>query len=301
MPPSTDIGPTSDRSDVILEWYGLTMSIVPNTSHYTPEAMARRIAEGGILPLLRAGLWPCQVLVFDPACGDGALLLAATEVLINASQRTGYGERSQFGQYVSGPELDRDELAHTIITNNLCGNDIDECSVDRAQVAFHDRFDSAPDLYYEDALRVRWTLKAAPFDNPNCILLNPPYLGGGKISHVLGTEYRDFLKTRVSGAHGNADLSAYFLRLAGELCPGGQPETIAFVATNTICQGDTRIVGLYPLILDEGWDVRWASTNEQWPGKANLSVRVATLSRGLPPTHTSRIASYFRGIPSVEP
>ncbi|MBI2300908.1 MAG: hypothetical protein HYU66_18515 [Armatimonadetes bacterium] len=106
---------------------------------------------------------------------------------------------------------------------------------------------------------------------------NPPFLGGSFVSGALGRAYRDHLVRRVAGRRGNADLCAYFLRRAAQLLrPGGR---CGFVLTNTIAEGDTRRVGLEPL-LAEGCHIARAERARPWPGDAALHVSLVWLERG---------------------
>ena len=107
----------------------------------------------------------------------------------------------------------------------------------------------------------------------DAILGNPPFQGGQKITGALGTDYRDFLVTRLAlGQRGSADLCSYFfLRAASLLRKGG---TFGLLATNTIAQGDTREVGLEQLMDPEKFScsIPRAVPSRKWPGAANLEV-----------------------------
>lgn len=100
----------------------------------------------------------------------------------------------------------------------------------------------------------------------DCIVGNPPFLGGQRITGVVGTEFRDWLVTHIAeGRRGSADLVAYFfLRALSLLRKGG---SFGLLAVNTIAEGDTRQVGL-EAILSSGAVIYSAHPNEPWPGKA---------------------------------
>jgi hypothetical protein len=112
----------------------------------------------------------------------------------------------------------------------------------------------------------------------NAIVSNPPFLGGQKITGVLGTDYRSSLVTHLAhGQRGSADLCAYFfLRARQLLCDGGG---FGMLATNTIAQGDTREVGLEQLARD-GDAIPRAVSSGKWPGTANLEVAQVWVHRG---------------------
>jgi hypothetical protein len=100
----------------------------------------------------------------------------------------------------------------------------------------------------------------------DAIVGNPPFLGGQRITGVLGTAYRDWLvEYLATGKRGSADLVAYFfLRVYGLIRAGG---VFGLLAVNTIAEGDTRQVGLESMI-EAGAIIYAAYPNEPWPGKA---------------------------------
>lgn len=107
----------------------------------------------------------------------------------------------------------------------------------------------------------------------DAIVGNPPFLGGKKISTAMGDELRQWLVHLVAaGTPGNADLVAYFTLRVGSLCDrNGQ---FGLVATNTIAQGDTRVVGLDALTR-AGWTIRRSIQSKKWPSQAaNLEFAV---------------------------
>lgn len=96
---------------------------------------------------------------------------------------------------------------------------------------------------------------------------NPPFIGGKKISGAAGSMYREYLVTHVAGGKkGNTDLVAFFFLRAVSL-----GNSLGFLATNTIAQGDTSEVGLAQM-LDRGWTVYRAVSSTKWPGQASLEI-----------------------------
>lgn len=109
------------------------------------------------------------------------------------------------------------------------------------------------------------------------IVGNPPFLGGKRISTILGEEYEKFLKTFLTSRKGGADLCAYFFLRAFEALSkhGG----FGLLATNTIAQGDTREIGLDHLTQDGGVIIR-ALPSHPWPGAAGVEVACLWIRRG---------------------
>lgn len=103
----------------------------------------------------------------------------------------------------------------------------------------------------------------------DAIVGNPPFLGGQKLTGAMGTNIRDwFVNVLAGGVKGSADQVAYFfLRTQDLLSPHGN---LGLIATNTIAQGDTRIVGLDRMV-DAGLTITRAIQSRSWPvASANL-------------------------------
>lgn len=99
------------------------------------------------------------------------------------------------------------------------------------------------------------------------VIGNPPFLGGKFISGRFGTDYRSFLvRWLAAGKRGHADLVAYFFLQASAVA-----RRFAFIATNTIGQGDTREVALDAL-LEGTWSIGRAEKSRAWPGASAIQV-----------------------------
>jgi hypothetical protein len=116
--------------------------------------------------------------------------------------------------------------------------------------------------------------KSGGFD---VIVGNPPFLGGSKISTVLGKAYLAYVLDQTEGAHGNADIVAHFFRRAFKLLKG--EGVFGLLATNTIGQGDTRSTGLQA-ILASGGSIKRARRRLKWPGDAAVVVSVVHVQKG---------------------
>lgn len=110
----------------------------------------------------------------------------------------------------------------------------------------------------------------------DCILGNPPYLGGGKLSTRYGASFNAILKFFFAPASGQVDLISYFLRRTAELTRG--EGFTCLIGTGTVAQGDSRVAGLQYLI-DHGFGVTFASTAMRWPGKAAVDVALLGFSK----------------------
>lgn len=111
----------------------------------------------------------------------------------------------------------------------------------------------------------------------DCIVGNPPFLGGQKITGTMGDCYREYLVNAIAGGRrGSADLVAYFFIKANSLLgPNGY---FGLIAVNTISEGNTREVGL-DSILDLGSVIYKAIPSLVWPGKANVVTSSVFISK----------------------
>ena len=108
---------------------------------------------------------------------------------------------------------------------------------------------------------------------------NPPYLGGKRIRTELGEPYGDLIKRLViAGDKGAADLSAYFIRRAFALLRASS-SSLGFVVTNTIAQGDTRLLGL-DAVVSASATIIFARPDFPWPGTAGATVSIVILAKG---------------------
>ncbi|MGH9832165.1 MAG: type IIL restriction-modification enzyme MmeI, partial [Blastocatellia bacterium] len=116
-------------------------------------------------------------------------------------------------------------------------------------------------------------VKGGGFD---CILGNPPYLGGQDLSGTYGHPFCHYVKWEFAPA-GLSDLVVYFVRrIYGLLRSGG---FTAFITTNSIKDGDIRKDGLEQ-VLKQGGAINFAVRGVKWPGRANLVVSLVAIHKG---------------------
>jgi hypothetical protein len=115
------------------------------------------------------------------------------------------------------------------------------------------------------------------FDNGgfDCILGNPPFLGGKKISTFNGENYLNHIKFNYP-EKGSSDLVGYFFRRINKLIAINRFQ--ALIATNTIAQGDTREVALDYLINTN--KIAFAIKSIPWPGVAGVSISIVSIFKG---------------------
>ena len=111
----------------------------------------------------------------------------------------------------------------------------------------------------------------------DCILGNPPYLGGTKISSYNGDNYFNYCKSEYYPASGRCDLIGYFIRRIFAVQKNKGFHSI--ITTNTISEGDTREGG-FDVILGNNGVIIYANKGVVWPGKANVIVTLYSLYKG---------------------
>ena len=111
----------------------------------------------------------------------------------------------------------------------------------------------------------------------DCILGNPPYLGGQALSGTYGYPFCHYVKWQYAPT-GLSELITYFLRrIFSVIRPGG---FTAFITTNSIIDGDVRKDGLEQVVA-EGGRINMAVRSLKWPGRANLYVSLIGIHRGV--------------------
>jgi len=108
---------------------------------------------------------------------------------------------------------------------------------------------------------------------------NPPFAGKNGITTANGDGYVEWLMTTRPEVEGkpNTDLCAYFFRRCADLL--GLHGSLGLIATNTIAQGDSRLVALRYLV-DRGGTIYDAHSSFSWPGDASVAVSIVHIAIG---------------------
>ena len=110
----------------------------------------------------------------------------------------------------------------------------------------------------------------------DCILGNPPYLGGQALSGTYGYAFCECMKWRFAPT-GLSELVVYFLRrIHGLLRDGG---FTAIITTNSVVDGAVRKDGLDQVVA-AGAQINMAIRGMKWPGIANLVVSLLAFYKG---------------------
>lgn len=112
----------------------------------------------------------------------------------------------------------------------------------------------------------------------DCILGNPPYLGGKKISGAYGDYFNSYIKEYYSDSKGSVDLVAYFIR---RLCTiVNSFGYLSIITTQSIKEGATRLASLDYLIKNN-FKINSAFKNIIWPGEAATIVDIIALTKNV--------------------
>jgi len=98
---------------------------------------------------------------------------------------------------------------------------------------------------------------------------NPPFIGGLKISPQFGKCFAGWIAETNVCSNANSDICSFFFRQAFALTRKGG--FISLLASNIICQGDTRRTGLEWITNNDG-AIYYAVKKLKWPGVARLVV-----------------------------
>lgn len=110
----------------------------------------------------------------------------------------------------------------------------------------------------------------------DCILGNPPFLGGSKISGNYGSDFLALLLSYYEDSKGRCDLVGYFFRRIFTIIRNSG--FTGLISTNSIAQGDTRISTLFHIIENDG-AINFAIKSIKWPGIAAVEVSLLSICK----------------------
>uniref|UniRef100_UPI004047E259 Eco57I restriction-modification methylase domain-containing protein n=1 Tax=Algoriphagus sp. TaxID=1872435 RepID=UPI004047E259 len=109
----------------------------------------------------------------------------------------------------------------------------------------------------------------------DCILGNPPFLGGQKLSGTFGDPFLENVKHQFAPI-GAVDLVTFFFRRIFTIIKTGGFQSL--ISTNTIAQGRAREDGL-DVILMRGGSINHAVKSMKWPGVAAVEVSLVSITK----------------------
>jgi hypothetical protein len=236
-----------------------------------------------------------KIRVFDPACGSGNFLIIAYRELRSLEIRIFQREDE-----LNGGQIKHRWESH-IVLSNFYGIELADFAAETAKLSLwiaeyqmNQRFkilfgESPPDfplkegghIEHGNALRVNWLDACPPADNEEVetyIVGNPPYLGSSNqtaeqkndMKHVFSPVTKNFK---------NLDYVAAWYLKGADYCAAYNSQC-AFVATNSICQGE-QVSLLWPLILSQGIEIGFAHLGFHWKNSAVNNAGVTCVIVGI--------------------
>lgn len=225
--------------------------------------------------------------IFDPACGSGNFLIIAykelrqleMDIFKRLQELSKEGliplSRIKLSQFY-GIELD--DFAHEIAILSLW---LAEHQMNlRFKALFGHTNPALPlknsgNVVCNNATRVDWNEVCPTKDSEIFILGNPPYLGAMRQSD----EQTEDLKAALQEQYSSIDyIFAWFYKAARYIT--GKNAQFAFVATNSICQGEQVALG-WPSLLDNGLEIGFCHTSFKWNNNAKNQATVEVIVAGL--------------------
>lgn len=295
-------------------------------AHYTPEEAILRLIGPLFLDELQAELKRAVALksgrdaalgqlhdrlasltLLDPACGAGNFLVVAYREL-RELERELIKERYLRAGLARGQGGDPSKLSRLNV-DQFFGIEIDEFPARIAEVAlwmtdhiantrlgddFGEAFAriplvAAPNIRNADALEFDWN-DLLPAGRCSFVFGNPPFVGAKYQSDAQRAQVRAI--ARLGGSGGTLDYVAAWFIKAGEYVSGGHAR-IAFVATNSICQGG-QVAQLWRILFDRSrLEIAFAHRTFVWPGRAAVHCVIIGLARAGEEPEAKRLFSYI--------
>ncbi|WP_307016126.1 class I SAM-dependent DNA methyltransferase [Alicyclobacillus cycloheptanicus] len=118
---------------------------------------------------------------------------------------------------------------------------------------------------------------------------NPPYLGSTWQSAQQKAELQSIFEQKTHNWKSLDYVAAWFMKAADY--GKGTRADIAFVATNSICQGQ-QVPILWPLILETGYEISFAHTSFKWANLASHNAGVTVVIIGIS-NHPGKVRRLF--------
>lgn len=250
-----------------------------------------------------------NIRVFDPACGSGNFLIIAYRELRKLESRIFERQKAiarQWSLPMTGVRLTQFfgiELADFAAETAKLSLWIAEYQMNEQ---FKAQFGSAPpalplrdsgNIVHGNAMRIEWIDICPSIDNAETYVVgNPPYLGSTWQSGQQKADLQ-FVFSPHAKTYKNLDYvacwylkGAVYCRLANAQC--------AFVATNSICQGE-QVPTLWPLLFRQGLEISFAYQSFKWQNNASKNAVVTCVIVGLRQISKARKLLYYGDLSRV--
>ena len=237
-----------------------------------------------------------NIRVFDPACGSGNFLIIAYRELRALEMRIFQRQRELGGTRFKHPDSQ-------VKLSNFYGIELADFAAETAKLSLwimeyqmnrrsKNLFgEASPDfplkegghVHMGNALRLDWEAICPPPDRSNedvetYLVGNPPYLGSTWQSKTQKADLAHVFSP-ITNRYKNLDYVAAWYLKGAQYCSSQQAQC-AFVATNSICQGQ-QVALLWPLIFDQGIEISFAYQSFKWKNLAAKNAGVTCVIAGL--------------------
>lgn len=231
-----------------------------------------------------------RLTFFDPACGCGNFLVVAYREIRRLELeclKAQYGDqqidaallsRVNVGQFYG---IEYEEFPARIaevamwMMDHIANNEINEAfRLNYARIPLKD----SAHILHGDALETDWS-QLIPPERCSYIMGNPPFVGA-----KFQTEFQRAQVRRVAGLGGTGGtldyVAAWFIK-AAQFAQVNRRIRIAFVSTNSICQGE-QVAQLWPILFDRhGLEIAFAHRTFSWGSEARGKAHVHVVIVGL--------------------
>ena len=231
-----------------------------------------------------------RLTFFDPACGCGNFLVIAYREIRRLeleALRAQYGEQQIDAALLARVTVDQfygiefEEFPARIaevamwMMDHIANNEINEAfRLNYARIPLRD----SAHILHGDALEADWSALLPP-ERCSYIMGNPPFVGAKFQSELQRAQVRRI--AGLGGSGGTLDYVAAWFIKAGQYLQSNRRMRVAFVATNSICQGE-QVAQLWPILFDRhGLEIAFAHRTFSWGSEARGKAHVHVVIVGL--------------------
>lgn len=231
-----------------------------------------------------------RLTFFDPACGCGNFLVIAYREIRRLeleALKAQYGDQQIDAALLSRVTVDQfygieyEEFPARIaevamwMMDHIANNEINEAfRLNYARIPLKD----SAHILHADALETDWSTLLPP-ERCSYIMGNPPFVGAKFQSQLQREQVRKI--AGLGGSGGTLDYVAAWFIKAGQFAKVNPRVRVAFVSTNSICQGE-QVAQLWPILFDRfGLEIAFAHRTFNWGSEARGKAHVHVVIVGL--------------------
>jgi len=231
-----------------------------------------------------------RLTFFDPACGCGNFLVIAYREIRRLeleALKAQYGDQQIDAALLSRVTVDQfygieyEEFPARIaevamwMMDHIANNEINEAfRLNYARIPLKD----SAHILHADALETDWSDLLSP-ERCSYIMGNPPFVGAKFQTQTQREQVRKI--AGLGGSGGTLDYVAAWFIKAGQFAKASPRIRVAFVSTNSICQGE-QVAQLWPILFDRfGLEIAFAHRTFSWGSEARGKAHVHVVIVGL--------------------